>query len=109
MKRALLVAGSFLMLAFNADLSAQTVTSTNTPPNQNTTVLNTANLPGFPVFVDTGNPQLDASNYQNAKQKWISENQELYNKELERMRIESLHNDENNPEKLLKEGNTNPK
>jgi uncharacterized membrane protein len=38
------------------------------------------NLPGFPQYIDTGNPTLDMANYNAAKEKWISENQELYNK-----------------------------
>jgi hypothetical protein len=33
---------------------------------------------GFPVMVDTGNPELDAKNYETKKVKWIQENPEEY-------------------------------
>jgi len=36
-------------------------------------------LPGFPQYVDTGDPLTDSYNYEKAKEKWISENKELYN------------------------------
>jgi hypothetical protein len=40
------------------------------------------NLPGYPKFIATGNPELDEKNYQLAKAKWIDENPELYQKHL---------------------------
>lgn len=36
------------------------------------------NIPGFPVYIDTGNPTGDALNYENSKQQWIENNEELY-------------------------------
>lgn len=36
-------------------------------------------LTGFPVFVNTGNPEADAATYQKAKELWISENRDEYN------------------------------
>jgi len=95
MKRMILFTGSFMILGFTASLSAQSTLQAN---NQ-TITSNT--LPDYPTYVDTGNPQADAENYRLAKDKWIMENQVLYNKELERMN--AVHNDSNNPEILLKE------
>ena len=43
-------------------------------------------LPGFPEFVNTGKPEVDNANYFEAKQKWILENQELYNKYVESLK-----------------------
>ena len=37
-------------------------------------------LPGFPKYVNTGDAELDKANYSAAKELWISNNQELYNK-----------------------------
>ncbi len=34
---------------------------------------------GLPVFVDTGNPELDNENYKKAKNDWIKKNPEKYN------------------------------
>ncbi len=72
-------------------LSAQTVNSnqhTNgtSRDTENTRVESTSQLPGFPVFVNTGNPEIDNANYAAAKEKWISENQELYNKYLQSLK-----------------------
>jgi|GEM_PF-1949882 hypothetical protein len=36
-----------------------------------------SSLPGFPVFVDTGNPSLDHEEYQRKKKAWYDNNQEL--------------------------------
>jgi hypothetical protein len=52
-------------------------------------------LPGFPVFVNTGNPELDNANYKRAKQEWISNNQELYNSQFTRS-TETKEQSENN-------------
>jgi hypothetical protein len=43
-------------------------------------------LPGFPEFVNTGNPTVDNANYLEAKQNWILENQDLYNKYVESLK-----------------------
>jgi hypothetical protein len=39
-----------------------------------------ASSPGFPKYMDTGNPTIDAENYQIAKSKWIAEHPDLYPK-----------------------------
>ena len=36
-------------------------------------------LPGFPQYVDTGNPEQDRYDYKIARITWIKENQEAYN------------------------------
>jgi hypothetical protein len=36
-----------------------------------------SSLPGFPIYVDTGNPELDHQEYQNSKMKWYQENEKL--------------------------------
>lgn len=53
-------------------------TDQNTVPK---TVTNQNNLPaGFPVYVNTGNPEKDQADYTAAKEKWISENPDHYKK-----------------------------
>lgn len=47
------------------------------------------NLPGYPKFVATGNPDLDEKNYQLAKAKWINENPDLYQKHLKEGQLKS--------------------
>lgn len=42
-------------------------------------VQSTVDLPGFPVYINTGNAEQDAEVYARAKATWIAENQELYN------------------------------
>ena len=42
-------------------------------------------LPGFPVFVNTGNPEADNLNYQNAKKAWVENNQKVYNAQFEEL------------------------
>lgn len=37
-----------------------------------------SDLPGFPVYINSGNVELDRQNYANAKQLWIENNKELY-------------------------------
>jgi len=37
-------------------------------------------IPGFPKYIATGNPDLDTKNYQLAKAKWMAENPETYQK-----------------------------
>ena len=35
-------------------------------------------LPGFPLFIDTGNPEVDAADYAARKQLWINAHPDLY-------------------------------
>ena len=35
-------------------------------------------LPGFPVYINTGNPEEDAATYQKAKELWIEQNRSTY-------------------------------
>ena len=51
-------------------------------------------LPGFPVYLNTGNTRTDIENYKIAKDKWIIEHQELYNKYLETLYNNSEHTTE---------------
>jgi hypothetical protein len=37
-------------------------------------------LPGYPKYIVTGDPQLDEKNYQAAKAKWMNENSAIYEK-----------------------------
>jgi hypothetical protein len=48
-------------------------------PNKDTDKKAAVDLPGFPVYVNTGNKELDDNNYRIAKDLWIQNNQELYN------------------------------
>lgn len=45
-------------------------------------------LPGFPVYVNTGNPEQDGANYKAAKEQWILDNPDLYYKHLADLRGE---------------------
>lgn len=46
-------------------------------------------LPGFPLYVDTGNKELDNANYKAAKEVWINENRALYDAYLNQTSITS--------------------
>jgi hypothetical protein len=91
MKRLFLLGG--MLFAIGAlQLNAQSATSTtSTSATQNveqtnvSVATNTSTLPGFPVYINTGNPAQDAITYKEAKDKWISENQDLYNAELQKL------------------------
>lgn len=105
MKRTILLGGMLFAigaLQLNAQ-SATSVTSTTTTQNseQTTVSTTTGTLPGFPVYVNTGNPSQDAITYKEAKDKWISENQDLYNAELEKLKAN--HQEEPNQEGIDKE------
>ncbi len=45
------------------------------------------NIPGFPSFYATGNPEADEKAYQLAKARWMDENPEVYEKYLKDNRI----------------------
>ena len=106
MKKIILL-GSMLFaigaLQLNAQ-SATSTTSTSTTQKVEQTNVSTATasgtLPGFPVYVNTGNPSQDAITYKEAKDKWINENQDLYNAELEKLKAN--HGDEPNQEGIDK-------
>jgi hypothetical protein len=56
-------------------------------PKKNERERTIVDLPGYPKYVYTGNPQLDEKNYQLAKTKWMNENPGLYEKYLKENRI----------------------
>jgi len=37
-------------------------------------------VPGFPKYIDTGNPEMDKADYSYRKDLWVEQNQDLYNK-----------------------------
>lgn len=57
-----------------------TVISSN--PNKTQTIKPEVDLPGFPVYINTGDKETDKKTYLAAKEKWIKENQDLYNNYL---------------------------
>lgn len=70
----------------NNDLYNQYLLDNNSftiPSNQNllfqTDNSKSIEFPGFPVYINTGNTNADLKTYENAKQKWINENIDLYN------------------------------
>lgn len=56
-------------------------------PRKNERERTIVDLPGYPKYVYSGNPQLDEKNYQLAKTKWMNENTGLYEKYLKENRI----------------------
>jgi hypothetical protein len=38
------------------------------------------NVPGFPKYIDTGNPELDQADYAKRKDLWVEQNQKLYDR-----------------------------
>jgi len=46
-------------------------------------------IPGYPSFIATGNPEADEKAYQAAKARWMSENPEVYEKYLKDNRLEN--------------------
>lgn len=66
-------------VAYDAYMSTHS-TANITNGGGSTAVTKVNDLPGFPVYVNTGNAELDKANYSAAKELWISNNQELYNK-----------------------------
>ncbi len=46
--------------------------------SHNQRALTILDLPGYPKYITTGNPQLDEKNYQIAKAKWMEEHSDLY-------------------------------
>lgn len=87
--RNLLVTGIFLVGGISFSIAQNTITTTHSQDQttvqqaegeKTATTFRNGELPAdFPKFVDTGNPEVDNANYKAAKDKWISENQELYN------------------------------
>lgn len=64
---------------------SSTITSSTTVKNSNETKVSTQNavfqssdLPGFPVYQNTGNKEVDDTNYGIAKENWIKENKVMY-------------------------------
>jgi hypothetical protein len=77
----------------HASLSAASgVKETNTDP--------TAALPGFPVYQNTGNKEVDDANYSIAKENWINENRAMYDEYmLKTKQTEGSNNNEANQPK----------
>lgn len=82
--------GGFLMaqnkttpMVQQTSVASTSQTSVATTTSQ-TTVASSAQeeLPGFPIYQDTGNKELDQANYATAKQEWIKNNQAIYDKYL---------------------------
>ena len=59
-------------------------------PKKNVREKTIVDLPGYPKYVYSGDPQLDEKNYQLAKTKWMNENPGLYEKYLKENRISGV-------------------
>jgi hypothetical protein len=69
-------------LKVNSDNSLKEAVKTETAEISRTVAID--GLPGFPVYVNTANPELDGKVYTEAKQAWINNNQEMYNEYLKK-------------------------
>lgn len=92
---------TFCFLVFVIALKAQTTTTPNVLPTD------------FPIYVNTGNPTLDAENYSNAKKEWIKNHPAEY-KAMNQVSVQpavidtnansqSKQNNEKNPVLITKE------
>jgi hypothetical protein len=63
-----------ILLSLGLKISAQTNTENNTDSKKI--------ADDFPVYQNTGNPDLDGANYENAKKEWIKNNQSEYNNSI---------------------------
>lgn len=106
MKRLFLL-GGILFVCSAMQINAQSATSvTSTSTTQNVEQINvsdgtnTTAVSAPPVFVNTGNPMQDALNYKAAKDKWVAENPDLYNAEVEKLKAN--HKEETNKEGIDK-------
>lgn len=64
-----------------ANVKKETVSQNSLAGNSNTHEgAKLEELPGFPVYVNTGNKELDDANYASAKETWIANNRDLYNR-----------------------------